>query len=639
MSKTLVRDEPFVIGSDRASQFRVPHPSVAPRHAVLRWDGRQTKVEDVSQGYRLRVNGVIKFYATQLKNDDVLRIGDFEFVFHTPESEDVILSPHPLAVQLRGTAVVNVPLSHGLTFGNGAEADVKLDDEALLPIHAVMEQSANGFTVVDKGGAGLLANGRHFDRRLLFIGDRLDVGERHAFVFDGCELRLVPNGTACGITAQRLTVSTGGQVILSDAGFSARAGDFVGIIGPGGSGKTTLLRVMAGIASGAKGTVLLNRTETTGIEHPEEYFGYVPRETIVHSGLTGGQVLHYAAALRLPGRTPAMEIDKLIGGLAAQFGISDVIDTRTDELSRGQHARLNIAVELLNRPPLLLLDEPACGLDPGEEMHIMRLLRELTDSGCTVVCTTRSMENLHLMDSVEVLASAKQDGEPGTTVFRGKPSALCAQFDVDAPSGIYQRLTEKKPSEWRKVFERASGQSAGSPKVSGEAVQPPASPGLRRRLALPTLLRRRCALLLGSPARLLPLLILPLVIGFLIAVATAGEKDPSATRLFLACVTAFWLACGNAAAEIVGERSIFDRERYAGARIGAYLGSKFVWLWGVSIVQLGLLFTVLRLGGTQGDAVWQFIALGSTALAATGIGSAFHRWLGPRFRRRSSSRW
>lgn len=628
MTKALVRDEPFVIGSGSDSQFRVPHPSLAARHAVLRWDGRQTQVAAVSDWHRVRVNGTIQLYSAKLRDNDVLRIGDFEFVFHDPEGKVDAASPVPLTVGFRGAAVVEVPLSQGLTFGNGTEADVKLEDGGLLPIHALIEQGGDGFTVVDKGGSGLLANGRFFDRRLLFIGDRLDVGERHAFVFDGCALRLIPDGAACGITAQRLTVSAGGHVILSDAGFSARAGEFVGIIGPSGSGKTTLLRALAGLAPGVTGTVLLNRTDRTEIENPERWFGYVPREATVHLALTVRQSLRYAAALRLPARTPAMEIGKLIGHLAEQLAITEAMGTRARDLSRSQLKRLCIAVELLSHPPLLLLDEPAFGFDPGEEMQMMRLLRELTDAGCTVVCSTHSMENLQLMDSVEVLAAGKQNGEPGTTVFRGKPRALCAHFGVDTPSGIYQKLGEKMPSEWRKAFDQASGQSASAPKPSSEAVQPPASPRLRRRIALLPLLQRRWKLLCNAPGNLLMLLGQPLILGLLIVVAIVGGKEQSATRMFLACVAAFWMACGNAVAELVSERNIFERERYAGVGIAAYLGSKFAWLYGVAIFQTALLFAVLRFTGTHGDAAWQFVALTGTSLAATATGLAAAMCLG-----------
>ena len=624
MTKALVRDEPFVIGSGSGSQFRVPHPSLAARHAVLRWDGRQTQVAAVSDWHRVRVNGTIQLYSTKLRDNDVLRIGDFEFVFHDPMGKEDAPSPGPIAVSFRGSAVAEVPLSHGLTFGSGAKADVKLEDEALLPIHALIEQGGEGFTVVDKGGSGLLANGRFFDRRLLFIGDRLDIGERHAFVFDGCSLRLIPDGAACGMTAQRLTVSAGRHVILSDAGFSARAGEFVGIIGPDGSGKTTLLRALAGLAPGATGTVFLNRTNRNEIENPERYFGYVPRETVVHPGFTGRQTLRDAAALRLPARTPALEIEKLIRRLAEQLGMGEALDTHVRDLSKSQLKRLSIATELLSHPPLLLLDEPTSDLDPGEEMQMMRHLRELTDTGCTVVCTTHAMEHLKLMDSVEVLVAARQNGEPGATVFRGRPSALCDHFGVDALSDIYQRLPEKMPSEWRKTFDQASGQSAAAPKPSGMAVPPPERPRLRRRSALPILLLRRWKLLCSAPGALLALAGLPLAAGLLIVAAVAAEKEQGATRMLLACAAAFLMACRNAATEIVRERQIFERERYAGVRTAAYFGAKLVWLWSVSIFQQGLLFAVLRLAGPRGDAIPQFVALTGTSLIATvaGLGAA-----------------
>jgi ABC-type multidrug transport system fused ATPase/permease subunit len=150
-------------------------------------------------------------------------------------------------VQFQGKRVPEVPAADGLSFGSSAEADVRLDDPSLLPVHACLARDADGFAVVDKGGAGLLANGRFFDRHRLLIGDRLDFGEQYAFTFDGFALRRIPREAGCALTAQHVAVRSRQRVILGDAGFAARAGEFAGIIGPSGAGKSTLLRILAGI--------------------------------------------------------------------------------------------------------------------------------------------------------------------------------------------------------------------------------------------------------------------------------------------------------------------------------------------------------------------------------------------------------
>lgn len=87
------------------------------------------------------------------------------------------------------------------------------------------------------------------------------------------------------------------------------------------------------------------------------------------------------------------------------------------------------------------------------------------------------------------------------------------------------------------------------------------------------------------------------------------------------------MACGNAASELVRERAIFERERFAGLGIVPYLGAKLAWLWLISLLQAVLLLGVIKLcGGVRGSLAWQFLSLASTALAATGIGLCISAW-------------
>lgn len=625
MSKPLARGQEFVIGSARGARFRIPHPSLAPRHVALVWDGAATRIEDASGGKGFSINGDNQSAAT-LRDGDVLRVGEFEFLYRLAEATVVGGGGGLQPVWFRGVLVTEIPLSHGLTFGSGAEADVRLEDATLLPVHASIEQGADGFTVIDRGGSGLLANGSFFDRHLLYIGDRLDFGESHAFTFEGWALRRIPREAGCALTGQHLSVKAGGRELLHDAGFAARAGEFIGILGPSGAGKTTLLRTLLGLAQNASGVVKLNQLEVPAVENAHEFFGFVPQKEIVHLGLTGRQSLRYAAALRLPARTPPYEIEKLIVRLAERLGLAGHLDTPAGQLSGGQLKRLSVAVELLNRPPLLLLDEPTSGLDPEAETLLMRQLRELTATGCTVVCTTHLMENVHLMDSVEIVAAAPEAGEVGTTVFRGKPSAARVHFAVEDFSAIYQRLRDKRPSQWRQILTERAGQHPAEPQPSAEPFEPPPRPMHKRRPALPTLLRRQWEVLRSDAKNLLLLLGQPLLIGALIALAAAGEKDQSATKWFLACIAVFWMACGNAAPELVRERAIFERERFAGLGIGAYLGAKFASLGLIALSQAVLLFIAVKLSGAVGSMPWQLLALGSTALAATCIGLFISSW-------------
>ena len=323
LTKVLAKDQPFVIGSERSATFRIPHLSIGPRHIVLLWDGAATRLDSVGDPRGLLINGRAPgASAPPLKHGDDLRIGDFEFVYHQPSPASASAgADQPQTILYKGKAVREVRLRDGLTLGRGEEADMVLDDPALLPIHAAFASTPQGFVAVDKGGSGLLANGHFFERHLLYIGDRLDVGEHATFVFDGFALQRVARSSGCGLSAEDIEVRVGSHTILRDAGFAARSGEFVGIIGPSGAGKTTLLRVLAGLVTPTAGAIMLNRTPTRELESVHGYFGFVPQQEIVHMDLTGRQALRYAAALRLPARTPARETEKLITLLAGRLGL------------------------------------------------------------------------------------------------------------------------------------------------------------------------------------------------------------------------------------------------------------------------------------------------------------------------------
>jgi hypothetical protein len=112
--------------------------------SVLGWEV-ETRANLEALAALLDANGVAAAWGSKALADE-RRVAEL-LVFHDPAGKEDASSPCPLAVGFRGAAVAEVPLSHGLTFGSGAEADVKLEDEALLPIHALIEQDGEGFTI------------------------------------------------------------------------------------------------------------------------------------------------------------------------------------------------------------------------------------------------------------------------------------------------------------------------------------------------------------------------------------------------------------------------------------------------------------------------------------------------------------
>lgn len=664
LSRDLQPGIPLTIGQAKTAGLRIPHPAVSPIHCTLTWVDSQVCLRDEGSQSGTQVNGQRISGQVPLHHGDIVGVGLFQLQLNwqqtassplrSSESQAASRAPHPIdrpthqvaapaldvppgqSVRFRGHPVTEVPLFENLTLGYSDQADLFLPDQELSPIHAIIESEPGGFVVVDRGRTGSLANGKYFDRHPLVIGDLLQFGSRHFFAFDGFALRPVRDGLGCGLQAFGLEVSVGRhhrrRQILQSVTFDARPGQFVGILGPSGSGKTTLLRALLGLRPISNGTILLDGQNLDELPDPSRFFGYVPQQEIVHLELTAREALEFSALLRLPRRTPRHEIDKLITSLTARLGLEQHLDTRAARLSGGQLKRLSVCVELLSRPPLLCLDEPTSGLDPESETELMQQLQELSYTGCTVVCTTHLMENIHLMSSIEVVMAGRDSQgrpTPGCTVFRGKPRLAREVFDVRSLSKLYHRLKDQSPEEWQRHFEAKTGESLTAP--------PPPPPGLpratqlpprpRRRLAVPILLRRQWRILRSDWKNLGLLAGQPLLIGALIAVVATGE-DPSDKKLFLAAIATLWLGCGNAAPEIVRERSVFRREQFVGLRPSSYLLSKFLGLGLLTSLQAMLLLGLLRLlgSGLEGSAAWQLTGLLASAAAATGLGLAISAW-------------
>jgi ABC transport system ATP-binding/permease protein len=661
LSRALEPGQPFTIGHAKTAALRIPHPAVSPIHCTITWGNGQVTLRDAGSQLGTKINGQPVTAEVPLFDGDQITVGLFQFQFawkaQRSADDEAPAAPDPqsgqspsraelshpaaptpppgdLVIRFRSQALSEVPVAPGLTLGSGDQADVHLPDPLLSAIHATIEASPDGFSVVDHGRTGSLANGKYFERHSLVIGDLLQFGDRHFFVFDGFALRPVRDGLGSGLQAHGLDVagSRRCRLILEAASFDARPGQFVGIIGPSGAGKTTLLRALLRLKPITAGTILLDGQDLRQIPDPSRFFGYVPQQEIVHLELTARQALRFSALLRLPRRTPRREIDKLIDALTQRLGLHPHLDTRAGRLSGGQLKRLSVCVELLSRPPMLFLDEPTSGLDPESETELMQQLQELSYTGCTVVCTTHLMENVYLMSSLEVVMAgwdSQGRATPGRIVFRGKPRLAREIFGVRTLTKLYHRLKDHPPEEWQRLYQEKTGESLTAP-PSRPPASPRAAPPARReprRLAVPILLRRQWQILKSDWKNLLLLGGQPILIAMLIALVATGE-DPSDKKLFLLSIATLWLGCGNAAPEIVRERSIFGREQFVGLRASSYLLSKFLGLGLITSLQALLMFWILKLigSGLDGSACWQIAGLASSAATATGLGLAISAW-------------
>ncbi|MGO8714144.1 MAG: ABC transporter ATP-binding protein [Rhizomicrobium sp.] len=164
------------------------------------------------------------------------------------------------------------------------------------------------------------------------------------------------------------------------------------LVGPNGAGKTTLLRCLAALEAPYSGSVSIAGLDTR--ESPRQihaYLGYLPDFYGLYDELTVRRALTYAAWSRgIAAALAGGAVDKT----AHRVGLSDRLETRAGELSRGLRQRLAIGQAIVHEPKVVLLDEPAAGLDPQARRDLSALLLQLRDGGMTLVVSSHILAEL-----------------------------------------------------------------------------------------------------------------------------------------------------------------------------------------------------------------------------------------------------
>jgi ABC-2 type transport system ATP-binding protein len=185
-------------------------------------------------------------------------------------------------------------------------------------------------------------------------------------------------------------------------------GQIHGIVGPNGAGKTTLLGLLLGLAVADRGSLeVLGSPVGRALPAPDDVAGFIDGPGL-YPALTARKNLTALAALRGPG-APTADIDDIL----EQVGLADVADDRARGFSLGMRQRLGLAAALVTMPRLLVLDEPANGLDPAGKRHVHDTLTRLAADGTAVVLSS------HRMDDLEALCSDITILAVGRVVFSG----------------------------------------------------------------------------------------------------------------------------------------------------------------------------------------------------------------------------
>jgi ABC-2 type transport system ATP-binding protein len=194
------------------------------------------------------------------------------------------------------------------------------------------------------------------------------------------------------VSVQHLNFEYPDKKALDDVSFEIGEGAITALVGPNGAGKTTLLRCMAALIKPISGTVTINGIDA--IENPREahrQIGYLSDNFGLYDQLTVRQSLQFTAFSRIGNE---FQVEEAIQKAIQRSGVESFLNKKIGTLSRGMRQRVGIAQAIVHEPKVLLLDEPASGLDPEARYSLSTLLRELRDCGMVIIVSSHILAEL-----------------------------------------------------------------------------------------------------------------------------------------------------------------------------------------------------------------------------------------------------
>ena len=224
------------------------------------------------------------------------------------------------------------------------------------------------------------------------------------------------------ITAANVSRSFGSVEVLDDISVSIDSGNVTTIIGPNGSGKTTLLRLLTRVLSPTSGSVSYEGPETA------REIGYMPQQPAFRPGFSARETLEFYTSL----------VDGEPTDLLERVGLGEAGERNVEALSGGMVRLLGIAQATVGDPPVVVLDEPGSGLDPGMRQRTFEVVRELADEGTAVVLSTH---DLHLAerftDHVVLL-------EAGSVLTTATPEALLETYECGSLQNVFETALSRQ---------------------------------------------------------------------------------------------------------------------------------------------------------------------------------------------------
>jgi lipooligosaccharide transport system ATP-binding protein len=232
------------------------------------------------------------------------------------------------------------------------------------------------------------------------------------------------------VVARGLTKRYGSLVAVDGIDFDVGAAECFGFLGPNGAGKTTTMKMIYGLAAVDDGELtVLGLDVRRSRREVKARLGVVPQEQSLDRDLTVRENLAVQALYH------GLPADGRIDELLEFTLLAERADGRTQELSGGMKRRLLIARALVNRPDLVVLDEPTTGLDPQARLAVWGLLDRLRGEGVTLIVTTHYMEEAQrICDRLVIM-------DQGRIVAEGPPAELLVRYEEETLEGVFLKIT------------------------------------------------------------------------------------------------------------------------------------------------------------------------------------------------------
>ncbi len=416
---------------------------------------------------------------------------------------------------------------------------------------------------------------------------------------------------------------------IQNIDFQSNAGELTAVFGPSGCGKSTLLKTLLGRFKPTSGSVQINGIkEETGLLSIRDYLGYVPQDDILTDVLTVYENCKYAWRLRHPDHHKSpKEIQIHIESVLKQVNLfkkrkSLVGNVQDQHLSGGERKRLNIALELINNPSVIILDEPTTGLSSQDAEEIVQVLRNIANQGRIVIMVIHqpSSSIYEMFDNVVILNKA---GNTGTQAYSGNSTTALDLFsetlkDVEEeqrivrcptchflkPDILMKALKDEAGNYWEmlKIFSKSLYDKNRMPDmVKGEETCLPKkhiSLISRFQEAWIQFQRQMLCKWRDKISRIITFLVAPglgLISSLVLRSAEAGQSYSFADNpmylqfLFIMSASAIFMGLSVSITELIRDRLMLRRERIANISILGYFSGKLGMLFIYSIIQ-SLLF-------------------------------------------------